>query len=155
MFNNPYAQRPWHARSRFIRQRARARWATFFPVALVALSLSACDSGGSNEPDLNGMWERRSADAFYVEITSSHVRIVDYLGDDVDEGSDCYVTRYDFTVVSRDDDELRLRLADGRQTTLQVDHRGDELDLTEPDGDTMPLRRSAKKASSFTPVCND
>lgn len=143
------------------------RW---LPAALVLALLGTavgCDSGGGDDDDdpesIDGLWESRGQDVFYLEIDTDAQEIVihDYYGDDFDDFDDCYVTInvpildvdgnvYTLLVENSDGEdeeaEARLRVENGVLLSTTTDNDG-STEVTER------YDRSDRNVSEFEPEC--
>ncbi len=127
---------------------------------------SECELDGES---ISGLWQFSAvdvfdldADVFYFDIDAEAEEIViyDFLGDDFDEGEDCYrVLDVDITDVDGDVYTLRFNYEDGTTETGQTRLRaeGDVLLSTIADAGgnetTERYNRSSESVDEFTPEC--
>ncbi len=178
MFSNPYPQRPWYARSRFVRLRIRARWTPLFALALAVLVLPGCEVsyelktpggirtgviGGSDAPaasaeaattadDVRGLWLSTGDDAYAYHVTAATVEVYDYQADAVDAGDTCY-ERYDFPVLGREGTAYTVTGMSGSPIAFLLERSGQVLLATAPDGTGQPMRQSDVPLTALLPEC--
>ncbi len=130
---------------------------------ITLISLQGCkDSNSSNDADsVLGLWQLDSSegDIYYVNITSEIVTFYDYLGDEYDEGPECYeiVTN---EILDQNGDTYTFEDPFDPEATIEVKvtANGNRLTVLQPfGGGTVTLEFSKSNASidSFTPECEE
>lgn len=123
----------------------------FFISGLFVLSLVACggsDGGGgsgvNDVDDLVGLWDFSYevdglVDEIYMEISGTgYASIYDYFGDSFDDVADCYVIAEDALLITHLDGNefLSESQEDGTTASFTASFSGDDIIITDVDGDT-------------------
>lgn len=141
---------------------------SIFKTALLsALTLSIFVSCKDNDNDndsfeeIAGLWQLDSdeGDILYINITPDEVTSYDYLGDEYDEGEDCYEVEISeilevdgdtFTIEAPEFEggqlEATITVVNGK-LNIRITFLGEEL--------TDTYTRSNAQTGSFTPVCTE
>lgn len=125
--------------------------------------LQGCkDSNNSDENDsVLGLWQLDSTegDVSYIDVTGETVTTYDYMGDDFDEGPECYEID---TQEILDINGSKYTFTDpfDPQATIEVDvtANGNRLTVVQPFGNitvTLQFSKSNASISSFTPECEE
>lgn len=139
----------------------------FKTALLFALTLSifvSCkDNGNDDDPfeEIAGLWQLDSdeGDILYIDITPDEVTSYDYLGDEYDEGDDCYlVETSEILEVDGDTFTIEAPEFEGGQLEVTITVVSGKLNVTitflgEELTDTYT--RSSAQTGSFTPVCEE
>ena len=118
-----------------------------FAAVLLALFVIGCDSNDDEKGSIEGLWELRGADEFYVEITDDEINLYDYQGDSVDQGEDCYAIQF-FDITDKDGDTYEL----DNETELEITRDDDELRVDDGD-EVLRFNRSDEDVDDFEPAC--
>lgn len=114
-----------------------------------------------DETSVLGLWQLNSTegDINYVNISTENVTFYDYMGDDYDEGPDCYVIEsQDILDVNGSTYTFQDPLNSNATIKVDVKANGNELTVTQPFGDitiTLKFNKSNASISSFTPACDE
>ncbi|MGK7370108.1 MAG: hypothetical protein ACNS64_07815 [Candidatus Halalkalibacterium sp. M3_1C_030] len=130
---------------------------------LSLLVIQGCKDSNNNDENTSvlGLWQLNSTegDISYVNITTTSVTSYDFMGDEFDEGPDCYEI-----------DALQILDVNGSKytftdpfdpnATIEVDvtANGNELTVVQPFGNitvTLKFNKSNASISSFTPECEE
>lgn len=118
---------------------------------------SSTDSNGNSSP--NGLWKLNSTegDVAYVNITNTQVTFFDYMGDEFDEGEDCYEIELN-EVLEINGNTYTFEDPFDPQETLEVEVTVDDDQLTVkmPFGDatvTFNYTKFGGNTNTFTPEC--
>lgn len=133
-------------------------------VALTGLLfIQGCKDSNNNDENTSvlGLWQLDSneGDINYVNITTTAVTSYDYMGDEYDEGPDCYEidtqeildvngSKYTFTDPFNSNDTIEV----------DVTANGNQLTVVQPFGNimvTLKFTKSNASINSFTPECEE
>lgn len=122
-------------------------------LAAVLLAVPACDSN-DGKTDIKGLWRVPGTDVIYYSIGTNTITIYDYLGDEFDQGPDCYVITT-LEIVRRDGTDVTVSSPDfpGIQIVLTMEREGETLSVSSSGSDTETWEKSSLSTASFTPVC--
>lgn len=127
------------------------------------LMLQACKDSKNEieETSVLGLWQLNSTegDINYVNIGTDIVTFYDYMGDDYDEGPDCYEIESQ-EILNINGNKYTFEDPLNPNGTIEIDVRanGNELTVMQPFGDatiTMKFSKSNASISSFTPECEE
>lgn len=130
---------------------------------ITLIGLQGCkDSNSSNDAySVLGLWQLDSSegDIYYVNITTEIVTFYDYLGDEYDEGPECYEIVAN-EILDLDGDTYTFEDPFDPKATIEVEvtANGNRLTVSQPfGGGTVMLEFSKSNTSidSFTPECEE
>lgn len=129
-------------------------------VLLLAGLLLGCDSDSNSDSDgdsFDGLWlydasEDEEEDVFYVNFQGNAVTLYDFLGDEFDDGPDCYLIQ-SFTIEHIDGNRYEITDEDGESLEVTVRRSGNELSIAFSNFDSGNYTRSNQNVSGLTPEC--
>jgi hypothetical protein len=126
----------------------RTRRPAVLLLAAALLAVPACDSN-DEKTDIQGLWLVPGIDVIYYHIERSKITIYDYMGDEFDEGPDCYIIT-ELDIVRRDGTNVTVSSPDfpGIQIVLDMERDGQTLTVTSS-GDTETWEKSSLSVSTF------
>lgn len=133
-------------------------------VFVIALTtIQGCKESSNNDENTSvlGLWQLNSVegDIRYVNITTETVTEYDYMGDDFDEGPECYEIDIQ-EILNINGSKYTFEDPFDPEATIEVDVtvNGNELTVVQPFGDasiTLQFSKSNASISSFTPECEE
>lgn len=139
-----------------------------FTVAVFITFISSCSDNNNNNDtgeellaDIQGMWQLDSedGDVSYVHVDDRIVSNYDYMGDDFDEGPECYLyTRTEIKTI--EGDQVTFIVEDDPQLTVtaKISVKNNILSVSQKLGNiefTELFNRSNSNSDSFVPFCDD
>lgn len=140
---------------------------TIMPLAfMVSCKKDSGDSSGNEFPqEMRDVWQEEGwddGDEIGLYITSNTMGYWDYMGDEYDQGEDCY---YDYEVgelISYEGNNFRMNLEnffseESEEVTIRINVDGNILTMSDPvEGDdyTEEYSRDSRSVSNLTPVCS-
>lgn len=126
----------------------RTRRPAFLLLAAALLAVPACDSN-DEKTDIEGLWLQTGIDVIYYHVERSTITIYDYMGDEYDEGPDCYIIS-ELDIVRRDGTKVTVSSPDlpGIQIVFDLERDGETLLMT-LSGETETLEKSSLNVSTF------
>ncbi len=125
------------------------RTVSFLLLAAALFAVPACDSN-DGKTDIQGLWLVPGTDVIYYRIQKDSITIYDYLGDEFDQGPDCYIiTTLD--IVRRDGTKLTVSSPDfpGIQVVLTIERDGETVSVTTGGGDPETWEKSSASVAGF------
>ena len=119
------------------------------------------DSNNTENDSVIGLWQLDSSegDVYYVNITTEIVTFYDYLGDEYDEGPECYeIISYEILDVNGDTYTFEDPLDPEATIQVEVTVSGNQLTVEQPFGSgtvTLEFSKSNASVGSFTPECDE
>ncbi len=139
-------------------------WIFIISTMLVTLiSVQGCkDSNNEEENDsILGLWLLNSTegDINYIHITDDVVTFYDYMGDEFDEGPDCYNIGSD-EILAVDGNTYTFQDPFDSEATIDVEitAKGNQLTVVQPFGGatfTITFTKSTVSIDTFTPECDE
>ncbi|MGK7369259.1 MAG: hypothetical protein ACNS64_03515 [Candidatus Halalkalibacterium sp. M3_1C_030] len=131
-------------------------------ISMVCLiALQGCKDAGNNDENTSviGLWQLNSTegDIRYVNITDETVTEYDFMGDEFDEGPECYEIDIQ-EILDINGSKYTFEDPFDPEATMQVNvtANGNQLTVILPFGDatvTLQFNKSNASISSFTPEC--
>lgn len=136
-------------------------------VAVLIIFMSSCSDNNNNDrgdellADIQGMWllDSEDGDVSYIHVDDRIVSNYDYMGDDFDEGPECYLyTRTEIKTI--DGDQVTFIIEDDPQFTItaKISVSNSIMSISQKLGGvefTELFNRSNSKVDSFVPFCDD
>lgn len=119
---------------------------------------SSTDSG---DTEVEGLWKLNSTegDISYLNITATTVTYYDYMGDEYDEGEDCYeIISNEILEVDGDIYKFADPFDPEKTIDVTVTAAGNQLTVQQPFGSitvTIKFTRYNSNISEFTPECSE
>ncbi|NGP75377.1 hypothetical protein G3570_01945 [Balneolaceae bacterium YR4-1] len=135
-----------------------------FTIALISLLfLPGCKDSNNNDENTSvlGLWQLNSneGDISYVNITTTTVTSYDYMGDEYDEGPDCYeIDSQEILDVNGSKYTFSDPLNPNSTIEVDVTANGNQLTVVQPFGSvsvTLKFSKSNASINSFTPECEE
>ncbi len=136
-------------------------------VVLASIASSCSDDNNNNDAgeellaDIQGLWQLNSeeGDINYIHVDDEVIHNYDYMGDDFDEGPECYEYSRN-EIISIDGDEVTFMIDDDPEdtVTVRVSVNNNILSVTQTFAGlqfTELFNRSNKDLDSFEPICDD
>jgi len=130
---------------------------------LSLLVLQGCKDSNNNDENTSvlGLWQLDSSegDINYVNITTTTVTSYDYMGDEFDEGPDCYEIDSQ-EILDVNGSKYTFTDPFDPNATIEVDVtvNGNQLTVIQPFGSitvTLKFNKSNASIGSFTPECEE
>lgn len=131
---------------------------------LIALTtIQGCKDSSNNDENTSvlGLWQLNSieGDIRYVNITNETVTEYDFMGDEFDEGPECYEIDVR-EILDINGSKYTFEDPFDPEATIEVDVtvNGNQLTVVQPFGDatvTLQFSKSNASISSFTPECEE
>lgn len=131
---------------------------------LIALTtIQGCKDSSNNDENTSvlGLWQLSSieGDIRYVNITHETVTEYDFMGDEFDEGAECYEIDVQ-EILDINGSKYTFEDPFDPEATIEVDvtANGNQLTVVQPFGDatiTLQFNKSNASISSFTPECEE
>lgn len=126
------------------------------------IGLQGCkDSNNTEDDSILGLWQLDSSegDVYYVNITTELVTFYDYLGDEYDEGPECYeIITYEILDINGDTYTFEDPFDPETTVEVEVIANGNRLSVSQPFGSgtvTLEFSKSNASIDSFTPECEE
>lgn len=136
----------------------------FLTVALISLVIiQGCKDSNNNDENTSvlGLWQLDSneGDISYINITTTTVTAYDYMGDEYDEGPDCYEIESQ-EILDVKGSKYTFEDPFNPNTTIEVEvtANGNRLTVVQPFGSamvTLKFSKSNASVNSFTPECEE
>lgn len=133
-------------------------------ISLIALTaIQGCKESSNNDENTSvlGLWQLNSTegDIRYINITGETVTEYDYMGDEFDEGPECYEIHIQ-DILDINGSKFTFEDPFDPDATIEVDvtANGNQLTVIQPFGDanvTLQFNKSNASISSFTPECEE
>lgn len=140
----------------------RFSFSALLTVAVIGLvMLPGCKDSNNNDENTSvlGLWQLDSneGDISYVNITTTTVTAYDYMGDEYDEGPDCYkIESQEILDVNGSKYTFSDPLNPNATIVVDVTANGNQLTVVQPFGSmmiTLKFNKSSASISTFTPEC--
>lgn len=138
-----------------------------FLVVLISMISSCSDDNNNNDEgeellaDIQGLWQLDSeeGDINYIHVDNRIIYNYDYMGDDFDEGPECYEYSRN-EILSIEGDEVTFMIDDDPEDTetVTVIVSNNVLSVSQTFAGlqfTQLFNRSNTDVDSFTPICED
>lgn len=135
-------------------------------IFLMSCKKDSGDSSGDEFPqEMRGVWQEEGwddGDELGIYFTSNTMGYWDYMGDEYDQGDDCYINWEFAELISYEGDNFRMTIMDffsegEEEGTVRIIVDGDILTMSEESDNEYieEYSRDSRSVSNLTPECSE